>query len=58
MSKMFLSRLKIIKVCLNSNEYMKMGIMSKSNEEFFVWNSFVVIMENLSIEIMKVLVIC
>lgn len=55
---MFLSRLKIIKVCLNSNECMKMGIMSKSNEEFFVWNSFVVIMENLSIEIMKVLVIC
>ena len=55
---MFLSRLKIIKVCLNSNEYMKMGIMSKSNEEFFVWNSFVVIMENLSIEIMKVLTIC
>lgn len=58
MSRMFLSRLKIIKVCLNSNECMKMGIMSKSNEEFFVWNSFVVIMENLSIEIMKVLVIC
>jgi hypothetical protein len=37
---------------------MKMEIKLKSNEEFFVLNSFAVIMESLSIEIIEILILC